>query len=1014
MAEPRVHGTRSTNGSVSGTNNAANTDLDARTAKLLETVSQLYALADEEDSPIKKRTELKDVETAVKNIASLARTIKLYDDADRRMPHIAFLGQFSSGKSSLINALVRENMRRTGAHPVDKWVTVISHVDNVDRGDAGAAHLTDFTSHMRTPVFSETSTNPFFKDRHLVDMPGSGESEQLEELVREFLPICDWIFVLMVPMHANDMSDARLLKVLHRSLREIKLGLVITHGDYFASSDRTKFESAKFDPWLRTLKERVVPQLGEFPFHAIFPVSNHQDSPGVPVDFTKMPDGLGIAELRHAIETLPIDLARMHDKKIELFTRWTSDRAAALWSFLDELDTSVTNLIRQVEAKRAAYEASYKFSLDKYDMFWNRMQKGIDERVSKINEKKSEKAESFSNGVERAKFFSETPAALSETSIKLIDELVENAARQARVNTRKRIDATRRLLVQRIENTTLKWTDELALLADDLPLPPAERIAVDSLVLTATSIHGNEAKVYRDRAERTQKDGLVALGKHLDSLLGSEHDQHMIDQLLDFEQRSAFEGFRSTQRGEVPTILEHVKGYHNIVIADSNHALIGKTGFGEQLDTLQKMTMPEADKVIERIEQGIFVVDEKRLSRLRVREALRRRREDFEQTITDSYRAKEQIRDLTKTLEANWSEMNDVIAATVPEQARRAIAAAAADLSAPQATDVQTALKEWEKVLKRAHDAAVDEYKTQSANIAKEVRSRLWRSLGWGFTIFVIVMVGTFFKGVDSIEDWIKAAVLGVLSNALASSIIYAYHAITNSKEKLVLKKRWSILNEQRDKVLAELNPDGAGGPDTASSAARADQSYGIRVLDHVTMPSADQLASIKKQVADALLEDVRHTYRMIADAYKPTSGQITRLAANVETTHIELLDAYLGFLADITKWYTSGPNRKTVETEFDGHRNETIEQALNMFKAWGEKVSSYKKRIENLIGHDRLMHSVEEAARAKVRAKAEAELAAVTGDGAQSQLRQPVEVSTVSPPGHSGFGATTDVVRHH
>jgi hypothetical protein len=67
----------------------------------------------------------------------LKRSLVQYAEQDRRLVYIGFMGHFSTGKSTTINSLLElerdsENARRTGLHPVDKTITLITHCDNKD------------------------------------------------------------------------------------------------------------------------------------------------------------------------------------------------------------------------------------------------------------------------------------------------------------------------------------------------------------------------------------------------------------------------------------------------------------------------------------------------------------------------------------------------------------------------------------------------------------------------------------------------------------------------------------------------------------------------------------------------------------------------------------------------------------------------------------------------------------------------------------------------------------------
>ena len=82
-----------------------------------------------------------------------------------------------------------------------------------------------------------------------------------------------------------------------------------------------------------------------------FPIINHEDSPDQSADFVTLPDGAGVADLRHAIETLPLDRLNA-STKVAAANPLDSRPGRVLRDFPRGSHSSVTSLIQKVEAKQ--------------------------------------------------------------------------------------------------------------------------------------------------------------------------------------------------------------------------------------------------------------------------------------------------------------------------------------------------------------------------------------------------------------------------------------------------------------------------------------------------------------------------------------------------------------------------------------------------------------------------------------------------------------------------------------
>ena len=151
-------------------------------------------------------------------------------------PSVLVLGNYSSGKSTLINELLGGTAQATGQAPTDDSFTVITHAEEpgdvriVEERDGKALlhdpsypfvqlrkHGQRFASHFRLKKVN----SPFLKHLALIDTPGMLDSiaerdrgYDYQEVIGDFAQIADLILVLFDPHKAGTVREA------HASLRE--------------------------------------------------------------------------------------------------------------------------------------------------------------------------------------------------------------------------------------------------------------------------------------------------------------------------------------------------------------------------------------------------------------------------------------------------------------------------------------------------------------------------------------------------------------------------------------------------------------------------------------------------------------------------------------------------------------------------------------------------------------------------------------------------------------------------
>jgi len=162
----------------------------------------------------------------------LHKSLTQYLERDGSLFYVGVLGHFSAGKSSTINSLLEtwssEHERVTDQNPTDTIITLITKEENVPSllGVAREGHVT---------IRLDTVDRPLLNEIVLVDTPGTGDPQFIEEIARDFLPICDLILFVFSAASPLDKSDVPLLTELHSRLPFIPIHFIVTRADEFRS-----------------------------------------------------------------------------------------------------------------------------------------------------------------------------------------------------------------------------------------------------------------------------------------------------------------------------------------------------------------------------------------------------------------------------------------------------------------------------------------------------------------------------------------------------------------------------------------------------------------------------------------------------------------------------------------------------------------------------------------------------------------------------------------------------------
>ena len=159
---------------------------------------------------------------------------------------VGFLGHFSSGKSSLINALLGisndENpgyKRDVGLHPTDSGITLITHRDHAKLISKSGYTAIDSVEVVHGPALD------FLEHAALVDTPGLGNEDTEHEAVARFLHLCHLLVITIDGRRpfADKDKDFELLDTAFNKLAGVPKILVVTSAEEFLTHRTASFET---------------------------------------------------------------------------------------------------------------------------------------------------------------------------------------------------------------------------------------------------------------------------------------------------------------------------------------------------------------------------------------------------------------------------------------------------------------------------------------------------------------------------------------------------------------------------------------------------------------------------------------------------------------------------------------------------------------------------------------------------------------------------------------------------
>lgn len=543
---------------------------------ILNTLEQIISLSNEE--LIKSILEIDTNINCSKNYDLLRRihkSVGQYLEKKRDLVYIGFMGHFSSGKSSTINSLLSlsgTKAREVDLHPSDKGISLITHTIN-------EPFFIKLVSYGNIPVKPVIIDHDFLKNIVFIDTPGAGDTDPLfvNELMQDYLPICDIILYFVSSTNPLDKNDLPLLKAKHENLSLIPTKFIITRADEFrndfdkAISDNN-FNKSEAEKFIIKAKARIDESID------LFKISIEDF---FIIDNKKM---FQISELLKFIEDLSANdnfenKLKMHEYKIALFRKtgikikdYFSDHAHNKFKTLNKYVTDANNNILR-------YDDKVRITNNRLTESWKNYQTEI-ERIKNKNIKDLEEA-----------FIDQLPQSLWEThsQINLLNDINENfsyfkstSIKSYSANFANQIieiiNPQIRNIENEIESIRIGKFDSINCHIDDFKIEETPTININFPYLIEKDLNKIQFEL-----KNSTKDLIFSLKSNSKSLSYRLINFHPLTQLSDLITNA-----NDQLNIDIDSHFEHVYLYRAGVFSEHVKEYITKLGIGNKLNQLEK------------------------------------------------------------------------------------------------------------------------------------------------------------------------------------------------------------------------------------------------------------------------------------------------------------------------------------------------------------------------------------------------------------------------------------------
>jgi len=502
----------------------------------------------------------------------LHRSLLQYLERNGSLFYVGVLGHFSAGKSSTINSILdawdTKHERVTDLNPTDTTITLITQ-------DKNASSLVGIIREGHVTIRLEPVESPLLDEIVLVDTPGTGDPKFIEEVARDFLPICDLILFVFSAASPLDKSDVPLLLELHNRLPFVPIHFVVTRVDELRKNQDAPLNEANLDPrkteqFLNTVVTRVNMLLSpDVYLAASFSLIDNRSRfrTGQLKDFL----------IARCSSSNPQAHVSMHLNKLHFYRSSAKSLRVFFSGIVDKKLSELTKIVEAAKKNIEKYQQLVQISNSNLTRTWM-------EHAATINAAASKTTEAVRPPNALPQQYTEFRSVAGKRS-----DLVNDVNRSAKYHAgsisssiKAEINGTLQQYLytvqQRIGETPvqeLSAQEHSSIQAPAVPLPPlAEMQSLSSLLRQGGELREAEAEALREAATDIRR---------LLSVLQEQLGQHAF--LISPER--AIRGATESLRADLGNFFQNVELYRSGVFSHTTKESIATLGIGQQLDVLE-------------------------------------------------------------------------------------------------------------------------------------------------------------------------------------------------------------------------------------------------------------------------------------------------------------------------------------------------------------------------------------------------------------------------------------------
>lgn len=751
---------------------------------------------------------------------------------------VGFLGHFSSGKSSLINALLGisndENpgyKRDVGLHPTDSGITLITHRDHAKLVRKSGYTAIDSVEVVHGPPLG------FLEHATLVDTPGLGNEAAEHETVARFLHLCHVLVITIDGRRpfADKDKDFELLDTAFNKLAGVPKILVVTSAEEFLTSRTASFETGWQAERAEVFWDEAVERLKRDPRFR-----DHLDRfEMVPRFFVDSKEGFRIEQVRESV--LPIVTDDAHRSRIrQAQGRYVLATAAkALDVLLDYISTRSNNLNRlRAEAQQRA---------DGTATAVEELLESLEGSFASVRRRLQESRQDIPTGS-----FAVETIVTAQTINESQDSTIRKLEGKIRSILQQRLEEARKPAWRRVRRHCRARTRDWFPTSGDVNVATLLDCQIDADG-NGTGLAGAARKCARGMLGRVHQQYAASFVSAVQHLRGAGEAWEIGSRTHDIE--SSLERFQIKHD-------DSVRSFYAYISAPSSSDLLREHGF-VGFDTSGEQAV--RTESIDALACPGFV-------------AIRRAGENCKDRLGLFRREKLEDFDGSKDADGEWVSEESAFGGSYCEQVANRVNMVCGQRVGEFVSQVSERI-----------DRFVEEVKEERLHLAR-LRGRIWKAraaLAGRFTVVIVLLSIAMFalaKGAPNhfvfllsmLSDRLFEAILaGVLSTLVALALVYVVSGAKNKNLRQALRpvllERWVLRARRRDHA--------------AALKVQFDESYDRLVSDLAKMP-----LRVDQAIADSIVEWLKGN----SESFQKAEQALAELRRLI-TARCEVLDEFIG-----------------------------------------------------------------------------------------------------------------------